>query len=89
MSRHEEEKNLALLRGEAHNCGCTLPPLHKHAEGQENNRKGVPCLDKPVLAHHVQYQKNVSYLTLSTIVATRHICSVVMELHQHNIYTFC
>jgi hypothetical protein len=41
-----------------------------------------------------QYQKNVCcqktcpYLTLSTIVATGHIHSVVMGLHEHNIHTF-
>ena len=33
--------------------------------------------------------KTSPYFTRSTIVATPHIYSVVMELHQHNIFTFC
>ena len=33
--------------------------------------------------------KTCPYLTLSIIVATGHIYSVAMELHQHNVYTFC
>ena len=32
--------------------------------------------------------KTCPYLTLSTIVPTRHIYSVVMELHQHNVHNF-
>ena len=57
---------------------CTPPPLHKHAESQENDgQTRSRCLDKAVLARDVVPKELVSpktcpYFPLSTIVITGH-----------------
>ena len=71
------------------------PPLRKHAESQEtggqtgSRAETSSCLCTTRGTNRMYVAKNLPIPHDSTIVATGDIYSVVMELHQHNIYTFC
>ena len=55
----ERNEPFKALRMRKHFVGKP-PPLRKHTENQENDgQTGSQCLDKAVLAHNAQYQKNV------------------------------